>query len=102
MKIRKGDSIIVIAGKDRGKTGVVARAFPKKDMVVIAGVHTVKRHQKPRRQGQAGQVIEKVMPIHVSNVALKDPNTGKPTRVGYTVTGAKKSRVAKKSATAIV
>lgn len=85
MKIRKGDSIIVISGKDRGKNGTILRAFPKRDMVLIEGVNIVKRHQKPRKSGQQGQIVEKPMPIHVSNVAIKDSKTNKPSRVRYSI-----------------
>lgn len=98
MKIKKGDSVIVIAGKDKGKTGTVARSFPKKGMILIEGVNVVTRHQKSRRRGQQGQIVEKPMPIDVSNVALKGAK-GKPVRVGYTIEGEgdkkKKVRVAR-------
>lgn len=89
--------MVVISGKDRGKTGTILRAFPKKDMVLIDGINVVKKHQKARRQGQRGQIVDRSLPLHVSNVALKDGKTGKPTRIGYDVSGAKKVRVAKKS-----
>ena len=97
MKVRKGDTVIVIAGKDRGKEGAVVRAFPKTERVLIEGINVVKKHQRPKRQGQRGQVVEKPLPLHVSNVALKDPKTGKPTRVGYSMGDSKKVRMAKKS-----
>ena len=97
MKVRKGDTVIVIAGKDRGKEGAVVRAFPKTERVLIEGINVVKKHQRPKRQGQRGQVVEKPLPLHVSNVALKDPKTGKPTRVGYSMDDSKKVRMAKKS-----
>ncbi len=101
MKIKKGDSIIVTAGKDRGKEGVITRAFPKRDQVLVEGVNVVTRHKKATRRGSQGQIISKSMPIPVSNVALKDPNSGKPVRVGYSVEGegekAKKVRVARPS-----
>ncbi len=82
MKIKKGDSIIVTAGKDRGKEGVITRAFPKRDQVLVEGVNVVTRHKKATRRGSQGQIISKSMPIPVSNVALKDPKSGKPVRVG--------------------
>ncbi len=101
MKIKKGDSIIVTAGKDRGKEGVITRAFPKRDQVLVEGVNVVTRHKKATRRGSQGQIISKSMPIPVSNVALKDPKSGKPVRVGYSVEGegekAKKVRVARPS-----
>jgi len=100
MKIKKGDTVIVIAGKDKGKTGTVTRTLPKSEQVLIDGVNMVKRHQRTRRRGSQGQIIEKPMPIHVSNVALTGTD-GKPVRVGYTIEGegakAKKVRVARPS-----
>jgi len=86
MKIRSDDNVIVIAGKDRGKTGKVLRVDPARERVYVEGLNMVKRHQKPeagRPNLQVG-VIEKEGPIHVSNVALVDPKTHKPTRVGVT------------------
>lgn len=101
MKIRKGDTVIVIAGKDRGKSGTVLRAYPAKDLVLVENINTAKRHQRARRQGQRGQIISKTVPVHVSNVALKDPKSGKPTRVGYSVAGKTKDRIARKSGSKI-
>jgi len=83
MKIKKGDNIIVIAGKDKGKTGSVTQTLPKTERVIIDGVNVVTRHQKNRRSRSQGQIIEKSMPIHVSNVALLEGK--KAVRVGYTV-----------------
>lgn len=101
MKIKKGDSVIVIAGKDKGKTGTVVKALPQTEQVVLEGVNVVKRHQRSRRRGQQGQIVEIAQPIHVSNVALKDKKTGKASRVGYVIEGegkkAKKVRVTKAS-----
>ncbi|HEX9608854.1 MAG TPA: 50S ribosomal protein L24 [Candidatus Paceibacterota bacterium] len=97
MKIKKGDNIIVIAGKDRGKSGKVVRAFPAKDAVIIEGVNLKKKHQRPTRRNQKGQIIDVTMPIHVSNVQLVDPKGGKPTRIGFSIEGGKKVRIAKKS-----
>jgi large subunit ribosomal protein L24 len=70
MKIKKGDNVIVIAGKDRGKTGKVAKALPKKDKVLVEGVNVQKRHVRAQRSGAKGQIVEKAMPIHVSNVMI--------------------------------
>jgi len=99
MKIRKGDTVQVIAGKDKGKTGTILMAMPKLDAVIIEGVNMVKRHQKNRRSRSQGQIIEKSMPVHVSNVALLEGN--KPVRVGYTFEGEgekrKKVRIARPS-----
>lgn len=101
MKVRKGDNVIVIAGKDRGKTGTVLRAFPKTNKVLIDGINLAKRHERRKRQGQKGQIVERAFPINVSNVALKDAKTGKPTRVGYKIEDGKKVRIAKKSGTSV-
>ena len=99
MKIKKGDSVVVIAGKDRGKTGTVERTFPKKEQVLIDGVNVLKRHQRSRRRGSAGQIVERSTPIHVSNVAIVEDK--KPVRVGYKVEGegekATKVRISRKS-----
>ena len=81
MKLKKGDNVIVIAGKARGSKGVIARAFPADGLVLIDGVNLVKRHRKPTQQARKGQIIDKPMPIHISNVMLVDPKGGKPTRI---------------------
>ncbi len=83
LKIRKGDRVRVIAGKDKGKEGVVMRAIPDKNKVIVDGINVAKKHQKPRGQNQAGGIIDRDMPIHVSNVMILSPSDGKPTRVGY-------------------
>ena len=92
MKIKKGDSIVVTTGKDRGKGGTVLRAFPKKDQVLIEGINIIKKHQKSKKRGQAGQIIEHPIPMHVSNVALVDKKTGKAVRVGYAFKGEEEKR----------
>jgi len=94
MKIKKGDNIIVITGKDKGKTGSVEKVFPKKNLVLVAGVNVVKKHQKSRKSVGAGQIVEKAMPIHISNVAIAI--SGKKSRIGYDIKGDKKTRIAKK------
>ena len=96
MKIKKGDQGIVTTGRDKGKQGEVLRAMPKTNKVVVQGVNMVKRHTRPS-QTNAGGIISKEAPIDVSNVALIDPETGKPTRVGFKVVDGEKVRVAKKS-----
>jgi len=101
MKIKKGDMVIVIAGKDKGRTGKVLNAYPSKDMVLVEGLNLKKRHQRPTRQNQHGQIVDKALPIHVSNVAFIDPKTSKPTRIGYKTEGDKKVRVARKSGSVI-
>ena len=83
MKIRKGDRVIVLTGKDKGKEGVVKTAMPKAGKIVIEGVAVAKRHTKPTRSMQQGGIIDKAMPIDVSNVAIVSPSDGKPTKVGY-------------------
>jgi large subunit ribosomal protein L24 len=97
MKIKKGDTVIVTTGKDRGKEGVVIRSFPKKHAVLVEGVHMVHRHKKADKRGSQGQIVEKPMPFPVANVSLKDAKTGKPVRIGYGTEGegdkAKKIRV---------
>jgi large subunit ribosomal protein L24 len=98
MKIKKGDTVIVTTGKDKGKEGKVLRAFPKKNEVLVEGVHVVSRHQKSKRRGSQGQIVTKPMPIPVSNVGVKGEK-GKAVRVGYVIEGegenAKKVRVAR-------
>ena len=96
LKIRRDDQVIVIGGKDRGKTGRVLRVEPKKDRVYVEGLNIVKRHQRPRPgTTDPGGVIEKEGPIHISNVMLLDPQDNKPTRVGVTREDGKRFRVAR-------
>ena len=97
MKIRKGDTVAVIKGADRGKIGKVLTALPHEGKVVIDGVNIRVRHRKPRMKGEKGEREKKPMPVEVSNVSLIDPGTQKPTRVGYVGTGKAKERVARKS-----
>ena len=85
MKIRKGDRVKVLAGKDRGKEGVVMSALPTRGKVIVEGVNTAKRHQRPTRMTMQGGIIDKDMPIQVSNVAVISPGDGRPTRVGYRI-----------------
>lgn len=99
MKIKKGDNVIIITGKDKGKTGTVEQVFPKKEMVLVGGVNIVKRHQRSRRDAAKGQILDKAMPIHISNVSIAV--SGKKSRVGFEVKGDKKVRVAKKNGKAI-
>ena len=100
-KIKKGDKVVVLAGKDKGKTGKVLRVDPKKSRVTVEGINIVKRHQRPQPnapQVEAG-VIEREGPIHISNVQLIDPKTKKPTRVGVTREGGNRNRVTRASGT---
>jgi large subunit ribosomal protein L24 len=84
-RIRKGDKVIVITGADRGKQGEVLAVLPKENRAVVQGVNIAKRHTKPRGMGQPGGIVEKEATIHLSNIALLDPKTDKPTRVGFKV-----------------
>ena len=95
-KIRKGDKVVVLAGKDKGRTGEVLRVMPKDDKALVRGVNQIRRHQK-QSQTQEGGIITKEAPIHLSNIVLADPKDGKPTRVGFRMDGDKKVRVAKRS-----
>ncbi len=95
-KIKKGDKVIVLAGKDRGAEGEIVSVSPGDDRVIVRGVNVIKKHQK-QTQTQQGGILSREAPIHVSNVALKDPKSGKPTRVGIKIDGDKKVRVAKAS-----
>ena len=83
MKIKKGDRVVVLSGKDRGKEGEVVRAMPSDGKVIVSGVNTARKHQRPTRMTQQGGIIDKDMPIDVSNVAVVSPKDGKATRVGY-------------------
>ena len=82
-KIKRGDKVVVIAGKDRGKRGTVRSILTKHDRVLVDGVNIVKRHQRARAQGQISQIVEREAPLHMSNVMLIDPNTDQPTRVTF-------------------
>jgi large subunit ribosomal protein L24 len=96
-KIRKDDRVVVLVGKDKGRQGQVVRVFPKEGRLVVAGVNMVKRHTRPSQGDPQGGIKHKEAPLHVSNVALVDPKTGGPTRVGFRMEGDKKVRFAKKS-----
>ena len=96
LKIKKGDKVLVIAGRDKGKQGEVLSTNPTENRAVVAGVNMVKRHTR-QTATQEGGIIAKSLSIHVSNLALKDPKDGKPTRVGYKLVGEKKVRFAKRS-----
>jgi large subunit ribosomal protein L24 len=83
LKIKKGDRVRVLQGKDRGKTGEVARVLPKEGKVIVDGINVAKKHQKATRSTMQGGIIDKDMPLDVSNVAVISPKDGKPTKVGY-------------------
>ena len=103
LKVRKDDTVRIIAGKDKGKTGRVLRVNPTKQKVYVEGANIVKRHTKPRtlrdtqRAQELGGIVEMEGPIHVSNVMLIDPDSGEPTRVGIKREGGRRVRIAKKS-----
>jgi large subunit ribosomal protein L24 len=101
MHVKKGDKVMVITGKDKGKTGVILAAFPKKDRVLVEGVNIVKKHTKPNQANPQGGIVSQEAAIHVSNVMPIDPKTGEPTRVGYKIENGKKIRIAKKSGEAL-
>jgi large subunit ribosomal protein L24 len=96
-KIRKGDKVVVLAGRDKGRTGEVIEVRPAENRAVVRGVNMVKRHQK-QTAGQEGGIISKEAPIHLSNIAIADPKSGKPTRVGFRIEAdGRKVRIAKRS-----
>ncbi len=97
MYLKKGDKVIVISGRDKGKVGEIQKVLPRTNRVVVDGVNVRKKHQKPTQQNPQGSVVEVYAPIHASNVMIVDPKTKKPTRVGYKVVKDKKVRFAKKS-----
>jgi large subunit ribosomal protein L24 len=101
MKIHKGDEVIVLSGKDKGKKAEVVRAIPSRDRVIVEGVNVAKRHAKPTRATQQGGVIDKFMPVHVSTVGLVCKGCDKATRVGYKFENGEKVRVCKKCGTVL-
>ena len=96
-KIRKGDTVVVLAGKDKGRTGEVTKVIPKDDKVVVSGINVHARHRKPTQLNPQGGIERKEAPLHVSNVAIADPKSGEPTRVRFEERDGKKVRVAAKS-----
>jgi len=96
MKIKKGDKVKIISGKDRGKTGKVLSCLPKLNKIVVERLNLVKKHQRPRREGEKGQIIEVSRPINVSKVRLVCPKCNHPTRIGYKLTEGEKVRICKK------
>ena len=96
-KIKKGDRVVVLTGKDKGRQGAVTRVFPAENRVLVEGVNVVQRHTRPSQANPQGGIINKEAPIHVSNVAFVDPKSGEPTRLGFRMEGDKKVRFAKKS-----
>jgi large subunit ribosomal protein L24 len=95
-KIKKGDTVIVTVGKDKGKEGKVLEVRPSEDRIVVQGLNMIARHTRPS-QNQAGGIVRREAPLHMSNVMLKDPKTGEPTRVGFKIEKDRKVRFAKRS-----
>ena len=97
LKIKKGDNVVVISGRDKGKQGKVLCVFPAEERAVVQGVHIARRHSKPS-MGDPGGIVEKELKIHISNLAHVDPQSNKPTRVGYKfLDGGRKVRIARRS-----
>jgi large subunit ribosomal protein L24 len=97
MKVRKGDTVKVIQGKDRGQQGKVIQVFPKLNRIVVDGVNQMSKNVRARRQNEKGQVVKYNAPLHVSNVMVVDSKAGKPTRVGYQIVNGKKERISRRS-----
>jgi large subunit ribosomal protein L24 len=96
-KIKKGDKVVVVSGRDKGRSGEVVRVMPREDRALVRGINMVKRHQKQSMKEEGG-IVRKELPIHVSNIAIADPKDGKPTRVGFKILDdGRKVRFAKRS-----
>jgi|SRR3972149_10348736 len=96
MKVKKGDTVLIIAGKDRGKKGKIIKSLPKEEKIVVEGVNLVKKHQKPKKSGEKGQMVSLPAAIHISNAKIVCSGCGKATRTGYKIEGDKKYRICKK------
>ncbi|MEL6485619.1 MAG: 50S ribosomal protein L24 [Pseudomonadota bacterium] len=96
-KIKKGDSVVVLSGKDKGRTGTVTQVMPKDDKIIVEGMNVITRHNKPTQQNPQGGIERKPAPMHISKVAVADPKDGSPTRVRFEEKDGKKVRVAVKS-----
>ncbi|OHA88246.1 MAG: 50S ribosomal protein L24 [Candidatus Zambryskibacteria bacterium RIFCSPHIGHO2_01_FULL_43_25] len=101
MKIKKDDNVIVLSGKDRGKTGKVVLSLPRQNKVIVSGLNTRKVHKRPKKSGQKGQIIDQSFPMHVSNVMIIDAKTNKGTRIGIEERDGKRVRISKRSKTVI-
>ncbi|MDX2027310.1 MAG: 50S ribosomal protein L24 [Alphaproteobacteria bacterium] len=101
LKIKKKDHVVIIAGKDKGKTGEVTAVMPKENRVIVSGVNMIARHTRPSQQNPQGGIVRREAAIHVSNVAHVDPKNKKPTRVGFKMVKDRKVRVARRSGEAI-
>lgn len=96
LKLKKGDNIVVISGKDKGKQGTIEKVFAKEARVLVPGLNTYKKHVKPRGEGRPGEIMTLSRPLNVSKVMLVDPKTKKPARIGFKFEGDKKVRVTRK------
>lgn len=101
LKIKSGDSVVVIAGDNKGAEGKVLKVFPDKNKAIVEGVNMVSKHEKPSTNNPQGGIVKKEAPIHISNLSLIDPKSGEATRVGYRMEDGKKIRFSKKSNQAI-
>ena len=95
MKIKKGNTVLIISGKDRGKKGKILKVFPKESKILVEGINLKKKHQRPKKAGEKGQIVEIPTPIYVSNVKLICPKCGKAVRVGFKFIENKKFKVCK-------
>ena len=96
MKIKKGDNVLIISGKDRGRTAKILKSFPKEGQVLVEGINLRQKHLKPKKQGEKGQVVKVPAPLDVSDVKFICPKCGKAVRIGYKIEGGKKYRICKK------
>jgi len=101
MKFHKGDQILIISGKDRGRKGKVLETFPGQNRLVVEGINMKKKHVRPKKSGEKGQIVRFPAPLHISNVKLICRNCGKPTRIGFKIVNKKKYRICKKCGQAI-
>jgi large subunit ribosomal protein L24 len=97
MKLKKGDNVIVIAGKEKGKKGKIVKVLPGLNKVIVEGLNMIKRHQRPKKSNEKGQMVKMAMPIHASNVMIVDPKTEKGSRIGKRLVGGTMVRISKKS-----
>ncbi|MCX6721311.1 MAG: 50S ribosomal protein L24 [Candidatus Staskawiczbacteria bacterium] len=96
MKVKKGDNILVIAGKDKGRTGKIMKSFPRELKVLVEGINLKKKHVRPKKEGEKGQIVQIPAPLDISNIKVICPKCGKATRVGYAVDKDIKNRICKK------
>ena len=96
MKIKKGDTVVIISGKDRGRKGKVLKAFPEELKILVEGINLKKKHVRPKREGEKGQIVQIPAPVQISNLKVICPKCGKATRVGYKIIDKKKYRICKK------